>query len=90
MMPSKSRRVQTPLRRRLQQYIAMIDSQNPRPQPCDRGASRAAFRLFELFEFFQAFIKFRTMYYIDPNLAFCWQQLGNCFDFGVRGLRGEV
>ncbi|CAE7250721.1 unnamed protein product [Symbiodinium sp. CCMP2592] len=67
----KSRRVQTPLRRRLQQYIAMIDSQNPRPQPCDRGASRAvtAFRLFELFEFFQAFIKFRTMYYIDPNLV---------------------
>ncbi|CAE7938376.1 unnamed protein product, partial [Symbiodinium sp. KB8] len=28
-----------------------------------------AFRLFELFEFFQAFIKFRTMYYIDPNLV---------------------
>lgn len=61
----------TPLAKRLQKFQNILKAENPKPEACPRGPSRAVTcgQLFDLLQYFQGFIMERNMYYLCANLV---------------------
>eukprot|EP00931_Biecheleriopsis_adriatica_P049641 TRINITY_DN28717_c0_g2_i1.p1 TRINITY_DN28717_c0_g2~~TRINITY_DN28717_c0_g2_i1.p1 ORF type:complete len:1287 (+),score=208.52 TRINITY_DN28717_c0_g2_i1:42-3902(+) len=61
----------TPLAKRLQNFKKVLRAENPEPQTCPRGPSRAVTcgQLLDLLQYFQGFIIERNMYYLCANIV---------------------
>lgn len=63
-------RSKSPLLNRIEEFRSKLQQVNPRAQHCERGPHRAitAGQLLDFHDYFHAFIRDRTMYYVNANI----------------------